>query len=48
MKFDGFEIVNADATDETNICHYKIRRLILSGLFLFCPPERKGLKYPKK
>ena len=32
-KFDGFEIFNADGTDETKICHDIISSLILSGKF---------------
>ena len=33
MEFDGFEILKADATDETKISHDKIFPLILSGQF---------------
>ena len=30
-EFDGFEMFNADATDETKICHNKICPLILDN-----------------
>ena len=44
-EVDGFEIFNADATDETKICCLdKIFPLILSGQFHFCPPVRRGPK----
>ena len=41
-EFDGFKIFYADATDETKIRHDKIRPLILSKQFQFCPLVRKG------